>query len=90
MRVLLYSKQKTTSSAGLLPNTNLFMPPVATEKCLGRAALGRVPPLLFQQETILGLHEVSILGLLGCVVSLLLGLRFIRAIGKSEQLDRKE
>ena len=48
MRVLLYRKQKYTSSVGLLPNTNLFMPPVATEKCLGRAALGRVPPLLFQ------------------------------------------
>jgi len=50
----------------------------------------QVPPLLFHQgETWLGMQDLSILGLAGCFVSLLLGLRLIRAIGKSGHLDQK-
>ena len=51
-----------------------------------------VPPLLFPgwEGTLLGVRDVSILGLTGCFVSLLVGLRLIRAIGKSGHLDRRE
>ena len=50
-----------------------------------------VPPVLFAQERPLwfGLHNVSMLGLLGCGVSLLVGLRLLWAIGKSGHLDQK-
>jgi hypothetical protein len=34
-------------------------------------------------------QDLSILGLAGCTVSMLLGLRLIRAIGKSGHLDQK-
>ena len=50
----------------------------------------QVPPVLFREETVLGLHQVSILGLTGCIVSVLLGLRLLWAIGKSGHLDRRE
>jgi ubiquinone biosynthesis protein len=50
-----------------------------------------VPPVLFAQDQPLwlGLHNVSLLGLAGCVTSLLVGLRLIWAIGKSGHLDQK-
>jgi ubiquinone biosynthesis protein len=50
-----------------------------------------VPPVLFHQEkpSWLGMQNVSLLGLVGCIVSLLVGLRLIRAIGKSGHLDQK-
>jgi ubiquinone biosynthesis protein len=48
-----------------------------------------VPPVLFPTSTYLGMHKISILGLLGCITSLLLGLRLIHAIGKSGHLDQK-
>lgn len=50
-----------------------------------------VPPVLFAQKEPLwfGLHNVSVLGLLGCSVSLLVGLRLLWAIGKSGHLDQK-
>ena len=48
----------------------------------------QVPPLLFSTPTYLGMHNISLLGLSGCAVSILLGLRLIRAIYKSGHLDR--
>ena len=50
----------------------------------------QVPPVLFQEPSYMGLHNVSILGLSGCAVSLLVGLRLLRAIVKSGHLDTKE
>ena len=55
-----------------------------------------VPPLLFQDgkfwgKTVgLGLRDVSMLGLAGCGLSMLIGLRLLRAIGKSGHLDRRD
>lgn len=50
----------------------------------------KVPPLLFAETMVLGMHELSLVGLAGCTVSILIGLRLLRAIGKSGHLDRKE
>lgn len=47
-----------------------------------------VTPLLFAETTVLGMHRISLLGLSGCTVSILLGLRLIRSIMKSGHLDR--
>ena len=49
-----------------------------------------VAPLLFPDNAYLGFHRISILGLGGCAISLLLGLRLLRAIGKSGHLDSKD
>ncbi len=49
----------------------------------------RVPPLLFPDSVYLGFHQISILGLLGCGISVLMGLRLLRAINKSGHLDSK-
>jgi ubiquinone biosynthesis protein len=49
-----------------------------------------VPPVLFPQPSYFGLYRLSILGMLGCAVSVLLGLRLLRAIGKSGHLDRSD
>ena len=50
-----------------------------------------VPPLIFPDKPwILGLHRISILGILGCGASILTGLRLMWAIAKSGHLDRKE
>jgi len=50
-----------------------------------------VPPLLFHRTdpAWLGMKDVSLLGLSGCTLSLLVGLRLLRAIGKSGHLDQK-
>lgn len=53
-----------------------------------------VPPVLFGGDAIdlgmhLGLHQISVLGLVGCMVSILVGLRLIWAIGRSGHLDQK-
>lgn len=50
----------------------------------------RVPPLIFQEPGWFGLRELSVLGLAGCVLSLLLSLRLLWAIGKSGHLDQRE
>lgn len=51
----------------------------------------KVPPLLFHSgEWWLGLRDVSVLGLAGCGLSMLIGLRLLRAIGKSGHLDRRD
>lgn len=60
---------------------------------LGSALLlsQQVPPVLFPtNEYFAGLHKISILGLMGCITSLLVGLRLMWAIAKSGNLDQKE
>jgi ubiquinone biosynthesis protein len=79
---------------GLGPSVNrLVLGMLASALFLGSSILlaQRVPPLLFNQERpwFFGLHQISILGLIGCMVSLLVGLRLLWAIGKSGHLDQK-
>ena len=77
---------------GLEPSVNrLVLGMLASALFMGSALMlsRRVPPILFPTPTVFGLHEVSILGLGGCILSLLLGLRLLRAIGKSGHLDRR-
>jgi ubiquinone biosynthesis protein len=78
---------------GLGPSVNrLVLAMMASSLFLGSSLMlsQQVPPLLFTQRTVLGLHNISILGSAGCVTSVLLGLRLLRAIGKSGHLDRRE
>jgi ubiquinone biosynthesis protein len=78
---------------GLGPSVNrLVLAMMASSLFLGSSLLlsQQVPPLLFLEKTVMGLQNVSILGALGCVISVLVGLRLLRAIGKSGHLDRKE
>lgn len=78
---------------GLGPSVNrLVLAMLASSLFLGSSLMlsQQVPPLLFTQKTIFGLHNLSILGAAGCTVSVLVGLRLLRAIGKSGHLDRKE
>lgn len=50
-----------------------------------------VPPLMFPEGTYyLGMHRMSILGLTGCIVSFLIGLRLLWAIRKSGHLDKED
>jgi ubiquinone biosynthesis protein len=77
---------------GLEPSVNrLVLGMLASALFMGSALMlsQRVPPVLFPTSTYLGLQNVSILGLSGCTLSLLLGLRLLRAIGKSGHLDRR-
>lgn len=50
----------------------------------------QVPPILFPSEGATGVNNLSILGLTGCIVSMMLGLRLLWAIRKSGNLDQKE
>ena len=78
---------------GLEPSVNrLVLGMLASALFLGSSLMlsRQVPPLLFLRETILGMKNVSLIGVAGCVVSMLLGLRLLRAIGKSGHLDRKD
>lgn len=78
---------------GLGPSVNrLVLGMLASALFLGSTLLlsRQVPPLLFPESTVLGLHQISVLGLSGCIVSVLLGLRLLRAIGKSGHLDRPD
>ena len=79
---------------GLGPSVNrLVLGLLASALFVGSSSLlsNQVPPLLFHQTepAWLGLKNVSILGLSGCILSLLIGLRLLRAIGKSGHLDQK-
>ena len=49
-----------------------------------------VPPILFREPNWFGLERLSLLGLIGYAVSLIAGLRLIRAINRSGHLDRKD
>ncbi len=78
---------------GLEPSVNrLALALLASSLFMGSALLlsQEVPPILFPEKSVLGLHNVSILGFIGCLVSVLLGLRLLRAIGKSGHLDRRD
>lgn len=78
---------------GLGPSTNrLVLGMLASALFLGSSLMlsREVPPLLFPENTFLGMHRISIFGITGCFVAVLLGLRLLRAIGKSGHLDRRE
>jgi ubiquinone biosynthesis protein len=78
---------------GLGPSVNrLVLAMMASSLFLGSALMlsQQVPPLIFPENTYFGLEKLSILGLSGCFVSILVGLRLLRAIGKSGHLDRRE
>jgi ubiquinone biosynthesis protein len=78
---------------GLGPSVNrLVLGMLASALFLGSSLLlsQDVPPLLFPETSFLGLHKLSLFGLTGCFVAVLLALRLLRAIGKSGHLDRRE
>jgi ubiquinone biosynthesis protein len=79
---------------GLGPSVNrLVLGMLASALFVGSSLMlsYKVPPVLFAQKEPLwfGLHHLSILGLLGCVTSIMVGLRLLWAIGKSGHLDQK-
>jgi ubiquinone biosynthesis protein len=79
---------------GLGPSVNrLVLGMLASALFVGSSFLlsYQVPPLLFyRSESVwLGMKDISLLGLSGCILSLLVGLRLLRAIGKSGHLDQK-
>ncbi|PHS17009.1 MAG: ABC transporter [Blastopirellula sp.] len=49
-----------------------------------------VPPVIFQEEFVLGMKDVSILGITGSLVSIGLGFRLMFAINKSGNLDKPD
>jgi ubiquinone biosynthesis protein len=74
---------------GLEPSVNrLALALITSALFLGSSLMlsQKVPPLV---NIYLVARDVSILGLLGCVVSVGLGLRLLRAINKSGHLDRR-
>lgn len=78
---------------GLGPSVNrLVLGMLASALFLGSSLMlsRQVPPVLFPEPTVFGLHNLSVFGLTGCFVAVLLGLRLLRAIGKSGHLDRRE
>jgi ubiquinone biosynthesis protein len=50
----------------------------------------QVPPLLFAENSFLGMQKLSLLGLAGFLVSSLLTVRLLQAMNKSGRLDRRE
>jgi ubiquinone biosynthesis protein len=78
---------------GLEPSVNrLVLGMLASALFIGSSLMlsRQVPPVLFPEPTFLGTERLSILGIAGCAVSLLVGLRLLRAIGKSGHLDRRD
>ncbi len=78
---------------GLEPSVNRLVLGLLTSALfLGSALLlsQQVPPLLFPAPGLLGIKDLSVLGLMGCGLSFLIGLRLLRAIGKSGHLDRRD
>ncbi len=83
---------------GLGPSVNrLVLGLLASALFVGSSFLlsYKVPPLLFFRNEAaastnwFGLHNISLLGLAGCTLSILIGLRLLWAIGKSGHLDQK-
>jgi len=77
---------------GLHPSVNrLVLAMMASSLFLGSSLMlsNEVPPLLFPENSYVGIHRLSILGLTGCITSILIGLRLMLAIAKSGWLDRK-
>ena len=78
---------------GLEPSVNrLVLGMLASALFLGSSLLlsWEVPQLLFPETTVVGFHRISLLGLTGATISILLGLRLLRAIGKSGHLDSRD
>lgn len=50
----------------------------------------KVPPLLFPAKGPMGMHDLSMLGVMGCFVSIMMGLRLMWAIRKSGNLDQSD
>lgn len=50
----------------------------------------KVPPLWFAERGPWGIHDLSLLGLTGCIVSMMLGFRLVWAIRKSGNLDQPD
>jgi len=76
---------------GLGPSVNrLVLGMLTSAMFLGSTLMlsREVTPLLFADTTVLGMHRISVLGLCGCTLSIMLGLRLIRSIMKSGHLDR--
>jgi ubiquinone biosynthesis protein len=83
---------------GLGPSVNrLVLGLLASALYVGSSFLlsYKVPPLLFFRRDDaspahwFGMHDISLLGLAGCTLALLIGLRLLWAIGKSGHLDQK-
>ncbi|MGY8768735.1 MAG: ABC1 kinase family protein [Pirellulales bacterium] len=75
------------------PSVNrMVMGMMASALFLGSSLLlsQNVPPVVFREEFILGMKDVSILGLTGCLVSIGLGFRLLFAINKSGNLDKPD
>ena len=78
---------------GLGPSVNrLVLGMMVSALFLGSSLMlsQKVPPLLFHQATFLGMQDLSLLGLAGCGLSLAVGLRLLRAIVKSGNLDQRD
>lgn len=50
----------------------------------------KVPPLWFAERGPWGIHDLSLLGLTGCIASMMLGIRLVWAIRKSGNLDQPD
>jgi ubiquinone biosynthesis protein len=77
---------------GLGPSVNrLVLGMLASALFLGSSMLlaNKVPPTLYWEPLWFGINDLSILGLAGSTLSLLVGLRLLRAIQKSGHLDQK-
>jgi len=78
------------SHRGLSPSINrLVLGLLTSSLLLGSSILmaSKVPPLLFMNEGPLGLKDLSIMGLFGFMVSMLVAFRIVMAINKSGHLD---
>ncbi len=82
------------SHRGLSPSVNRLVLGLLTSSLfLGSSVLlaSKVPPLLFIKTSwFMGLEQMSLFGLLGYAVSLMAGLRLLRAINRSGHLDQTE
>ena len=50
----------------------------------------KVPPLMFPEKGPMGIHDLSMLGVMGCFVSIMMGLRLMWAIRTSGNLDQPD
>jgi ubiquinone biosynthesis protein len=78
------------SHRGLSPSINRLVLGLLTSSLLLGSSImlaSKVPPLLFINEGPMGLKDLSLFGLVGFVVSLLVSLRLLLAINKSGHLD---
>ena len=78
------------SHRGLSPSINrLVLGLLTSSLLLGSSILmaAKVPPLLFMHGGPLGLQDLSLMGLVGFVISMLVAFRILLAINKSGHLD---